>query len=170
MTDLLHGGAVIPDVVPRAWRRRDYLRAYVGSNWGDFASVFDDMEKRPRLVSSWSWTAALVPAVWLAYRKRYIWAVAMLVANVAVGHLLRGVAHLVVALAITVLLGCFGKALYVRSALSDIDAILRQTADQHQRVALVSAKGGVSDKSIVVIVSVLLALWFIYIIVPFSRW
>ena len=170
MTNLLHGGEIIPDVVARPWRRRDYLRVYVGPNWEEYAGVFDNMEKKPGLAPSWSWTACLIPAIWLIYRKRYVPAAVMFVINVAVNHLLRGWLYLGALLAVLLLAGSLGKAFYIRSALKEIAPILEQNPDQHTRVALVKARGGVSDRGVMIVVCVLLALWIVLDVLPFIRW
>jgi len=168
--ELLHGGAVVPDVVARPWRRRDYLRVYIGPNWEDYVGVFDDMEKKPGLAPSWSWTACLFPAIWLVYRRRYASAAAIFVVNIAVNHLLRGWAYLGAVLAVLLIPGLLGKALYIRSALKTIDPILAAQPDQHARVALVEARGGVSDRGVMIVVCVLVALWIVLDVLPFVRW
>ena len=154
--EFLHGGAAVPEVTARAWRPREYLRAYIGENWDGYAGVFDAIEKKKGIPASWSWAAFFIPWIWLVYRKRYAWAAGIFVAM----HVAQYFVPLS-ALAISILLGIFGKALYVRSALAAIEHIMTLTPDQHERVVMVKARGGVSDRAVMIIVCVAMALWVI---------
>jgi len=153
---------------PHVWGRRDYLRAYVGPSWEDFIGVFDEM-KKTRLPSSWSWTLFFFPVIWLAYRRRYTWAIAVFVAMTLVRHFLSGWWSFGVPLAIAWFLGTFGRAIYVRSALDQIDAILALTPDQHQRVIRIQAKGGVSEKPVMIVLIAVLVIWLLAVFVAAGR-
>jgi hypothetical protein len=168
VTDLLHGGATIPDVVPHVWRRRDYLRAYVGPNWQEYAGVFDAMAKKDRLVFSWSWSIFLVSWQWMVYRRRYSWAISQCILIVAVQYLIRGSLALAISFLIWSFFAAYGKALYVRSALADIDRAHARTNDQHQRVEHVVARGGVSNWPTMVVACVSIALFILQILFPFG--
>ena len=159
MTDLSADGLTLLEPKPHAWRRRDYLRVYVGENWQEYVGVFNEMEKKPGLAPSWSWTILLIPSIWMVYRRRYGWAIGMIIVGEFLNRLPEGKIFSIVTLGIYVLLGSLGKALYVRSALADIDRVLARTQDQHARVELVRAKGGVSDRGVLVLVSAFLLLY-----------
>jgi hypothetical protein len=152
MTDISADGESLPELKPHVWRHRDYLRAYVGENWQDYVGVFDAMKKKPGLAASWSWTIFFIPSVWMAYRRRYSWAIGMVVLGEVLNSLPVGMMTSICTLAVYVLLGFLGKALYVRSALADIDRALARTKDQHSRVELVKTKGGISDRALFIVI------------------
>ena len=146
---------------PHVWARRDYLRTYIGPSWADYVGVFDEM-KGSGLPAAWSWTIFFIPSVWLVYRKRYVWAVVLFLAWTVGTRMLGGpwaagvfIAHLFFA--------TFGKALYVRSALGAVDKILATMPDPHKRVARLNEVGGVSEKAVIV----LLSLYFLYWLIAF---
>ena len=146
------------------------MRVYFGDNWGEYLGIFDAIVKKPGLPASWSWAAFFVPWIWLVYRKRFVWAFGMFVVMVATNHFLHGISRLAAAVGIAILIGLYGKALYVRHAMRVVDAILAKTEDQHQRIAIIRAKGGVSDRGILIVVSALLLLFVIaFVILPLAR-
>jgi len=159
VTDIPAETIDVPDIKPHAWRRRDYLRLYFGDNWADYIGVYDAMERRRGLATSWSWTIFFIPWIWMVYRKRYDWAIGTFILMILVNALTDGWVNFFARLGFSVLLGAYGKALYVRHATAAVEKILAYTKNQHGRVALVRTKGGVSDRGIMIIVSVFILLY-----------
>jgi hypothetical protein len=142
---------------PHIWSKRDFLRLYVGPNWEAYLPVSMDM-KKGKLAVSWSWALFFFPVIWLVYRKRYRWALGAAVLFFVL-HFLHGFMWFATALPVGVLIAAYGKGYYIRSAMTDVDMILATTADQHRRMERVEARGGVSDKTVVIIVSAIFLLW-----------
>jgi hypothetical protein len=154
----------VPDIKPHTWRRRDYLRVYFGDNWAEYIDVYDDMEKKSGLALSWSWTAFLIPWIWMVYRKRYDWAIGTFILLILINMLTDGWLNFFARLGVSVFFGANGKALYVRHATATVEKILAHTKSQHGRVALVRAKGGVSERGIIIIVSVFILLYLVALV------
>jgi hypothetical protein len=159
VTDIAAEALAVPDIKPHVWRRRDYLRTYFGDNWGDYIGVYDAMEQRPGLALSWSWTIFFIPWIWMVYRKRYDWAIGTFVLLTLIDALTDGWVNLLARVGFAVFLGANGKALYVRHATGAVEKILAHTKSQHGRVGLVRAKGGVSERGIMIIVSVFILIY-----------
>jgi hypothetical protein len=160
VSDAAADGTVdVPDIKPHTWRRRDYLRVYFGDNWAEYIGVYDAMEKKPGLALSWSWAAFFIPWIWMVYRKRYDWAIGTFVLLKLIDALTDGWINFFAWLAVAVFLGANAKALYVRHATAAVEKVLGLTKSQHGRVALVRAKGGVSERGIVITVSVFILIY-----------
>jgi hypothetical protein len=150
---------------PRVWRDRDFLRTYVGPNWAEYVGVLDEM-KGSGLPAAWSWSIFFIPMIWLVYRKRYVWAVGLLVCWTVLKDVLGGPWTFAVVL-MHLFFATFGKAIYVRSALADIERIKSRVHDHHGRVLEMQRKGGVSDKAVMI---VLMLLFFAWLFLSFARW
>jgi hypothetical protein len=131
---------------------------FVGSNAEKFEATRDKIHAaggKSRIVRSWSWPAFLVPQVWLLYRKQWGMALAIIILPMIFAYLIgsRGASGLTIA----ILMGMWGRSLYVMAAeqkIAKISALGLGAAETRERVR---RAGGVSRVA-AVIGSIILAL------------
>lgn len=131
---------------------------FVGPNAGKFEATRDKIHAaggKNRMVRSWSWPAFLVPQIWLLYRKQWGMALAVTVLPMLFAYLIgsRGASGLTIA----ILMGMWGRSLYVMAAeqrIAKIGALGLGAAETRERV---SRAGGVSRVA-AIIGSIVLAL------------
>ncbi|HLT02586.1 MAG TPA: DUF2628 domain-containing protein [Geminicoccaceae bacterium] len=128
----------------------DFAKTFVGANATHYDESWRLMEWRDRN-HSWNWAAALTFGGWLAYRRLYGYAALHVV---WLGLLLllavNGVPLLPLAslqLAVVLLLGVYGNALYRRSFRKAATAAAEREGEHPARLALLRAAGGVDVRA-----------------------
>lgn len=119
---------------------------------------------------TWCWPGALVPILWLLYRKMYAWAAAVILVELLMAPAAAASPGLSALLSAAVLLGMPSTAnwLYYRHVGKVIGAARTAAPDEPGRRALRRANGGVSwvGPAVVVALAVLGSLWAVSSGVP----
>lgn len=128
----------------------DFAKTFVGANATHYDESWRLMEWRDRN-HSWNWAAALTFGGWLAYRRLYgyaalhvVWLGLLLLLAVN-GVPLLPLASLQIAVAL--LLGVYGNALYRRSFRKAATAAAEREGEHPARLALLRAAGGVDVRA-----------------------
>jgi Protein of unknown function (DUF2628) len=129
----------------------DDSKTFVGVNATHYDECWRLMEWR-RTNRSWNWAAALTFGGWLAYRRLYGYA---LLNFVWLGLLLffaaKGISVVLLAslqVAVVVILGLYGNALYRRRFRKAAMAAARREGDHAARLASLAAAGGVDPRAV----------------------
>ena len=140
------------DVPPpgTGWDRWDYLQRYVGPNWERFERTAMAL-KAARLGLSWSWAAFLFPFLWVVYRRRVLWFLLLVAAIFLFDLVPIDVDGGTVELLLMLVLGIFGKSLYLRGGLRRIDRIIASVPDEAGRMKQVDLIGGVNSNAVLVV-------------------
>ena len=139
--------------------KRDYVAAYVGLSWPDFAGAYDRLGQS-RLVFSWSWTVFFFPWIWLIYRTVWplgfcVWALEL----TAVGFMGRW-AFLTV-LPIRIFFGAFGRSIFLRHALRKVSRAIESSSSEREVLAQVKAAGIAKGAALFLVVIPMLVLFLI---------
>jgi len=128
--------------------RWDYLERYVGPNWDGFRPVAERL-RDGGIGIGWSWSAFFFQALWLVYRRRFAWAVIIMLLPGAVDYLMPVVSGFL-SLPAVIAIGVFGKSVYLRHALRRVDQIVAATTDERERLRQIDLAGGVDGNAVVV--------------------
>ena len=120
------------------------VAAYIKKNWDSHYRAAWEKFGSPtglRDGTTWNWPAALVPVIWLLYRRQYLFAIGWFV----VGGVLSAIPNvsLIAWIASIVLFGMYGDRIILKKAWQAADAALRQHGPGEQALAQV-AKAGAS--------------------------
>jgi hypothetical protein len=131
---------------------------FVGPNAAKFEATRAKMHAgggKNRMVRSWSWPAFLVPQIWLLYRKQWGTALAIIVLPMIFAYLIgsRGASGLTIA----ILMGIWGRSLYVMAAEQKIAKISARGLGAAETRERIRSAGGVS-RIAAIIGSIILAL------------
>jgi UPF0716 family protein affecting phage T7 exclusion len=122
------------------------VAAFIKKNWDSHYRAAWNKFGSPtglRRGTSWNWPAALVPFLWLLYRRQFLYGFAWLGAS-----LLLGMVPLIgffAWIASIILLGMYGDRIILNRAWQAADSALRQHGPGDQAIKEVTASGGVSN-------------------------
>lgn len=122
------------------------VAAYIKKNWDSHYRAAWEKLGSPtglREGTTWNWPAALVPVLWLLYRRQYLFAIGWFV----VGGVLTAIPNigLIAWIASIVLFGMYGDRIILKKAWQAADGAVRQHGPGEQAIAQVAKAGGTSN-------------------------
>lgn len=127
----------------RAETVRDHLmRVFVGTNFEAYEVVYEKSKQKKAQVTGWCWSAALVPHVWLLYRKLYLEAIVIFMLPIVVVSLFPDLSY--TGMTINGVIAVLGKKYYLERAQKKIDKISLMRESEEVKTVLISKAGGVS--------------------------
>jgi len=123
------------------------IEAFIKSNWAShYRKAWEKLGTPTGLRPSgttWNWPAALIPMLWMLYRRLWLYAFGWFVLSSALGVAIPDYA-LWTWLASIILFGMYGDRILLARAWRASDAALRQYGPGDQALAAVSKQGGTS--------------------------
>jgi hypothetical protein len=134
----------VDEAALRALQRQADLRLFVGANAENFVRIADAVATRSPGRNAICWPGFLFPAAWFLYRKMYGYAAITVLAPVlsTLLHAPYGVKHWIAFGFL--LLGGFGKRLYLAKARRMIAEIRAEAPDEQSARETIARAGGVS--------------------------
>jgi hypothetical protein len=125
------------------------VAAYIKKNWDShYRAAWEKLGSPTGLRdgTTWNWPAALIPVIWLLYRRQYLFAIGWFVA----GGVLSAIPNvsLIAWIVSIVLFGMYGDRIILRKAWQAADAALRQHGPGEKALAQVAQSGGVSSAAL----------------------
>lgn len=143
----------------------DFYRAVIGpKNQDYYLARFQQFDQAGKAATSWHWPAFFVTFYWFLYRKMwinaliyfflpYIALIPMAIIATVVGDSIEALSGMYIAylLAIFIIPGVYGNALYYRHCKSQIQDVSRSSKDPQRQLGELSGKGGTSNIVLIVI-------------------
>jgi len=127
----------------------DDAAAFIGPNADYYIPKFQEMDAKNSIIS-WNWAAFFGQVFWMLYRKMYLYAVVILIAEFILSSFLFGIPALVSA----VLFGLFGNWLYKRKVEEELAAAAH--LEPAARKAQLAERGGITWVPVIIAAALVL--------------